>query len=62
MAKVGTGTCQFGNSRDRYRSVITGQTFTGQCDNSRYTYILVVTVETGLCQYCNSIDWHMRAY
>ena len=44
VATVETGTCQFGNSRDRYRSVITGQTFTGQCDNSRYTYILVVTV------------------
>ena len=30
VATVETGTCQFGNSRDRYRSVITGQTFTGQ--------------------------------
>ena len=40
-----------------YQSVITGQTFTGQCDNSRYTYILVVTEKTGTCQYGNGIDW-----
>ena len=43
-AEIGTG-------------LITGYTFTGQRDNSRYTYMLVVTVETDTCQYGNSIDW-----
>ena len=47
VVKVETGTChcgdstgQFGNSRDRYRSVVIGQ-----CDNSRDTYRSVVTAE-----------------
>ena len=44
VATVKTGTGQFGNSRDRYRSVVTGQ-----CDNRRDTYrsVLKVEMDTG---------------